>query len=197
MFRVAFACLAACLLAAPAAPAAAGSRQALETLSGTYASAAPEPWGPGAWGTRSFAFEGGRWSLTFTLALDPRMEAKVFSFRTFGPYRVLAPVAGATHAADFGEERKFVTLHAADPALVAAFGLGGCGLVPGVEKDISEAGCARWKPVATCGTDHDLLAMDGQGRLFFGERPRDNDMCTPDRRPAALFPHPLLRATAQ
>ena len=34
-------------------------------------------------------------------------------------------------------------------------------------------------------------------RLFFGERPRDNDMCTPDRRPAALFPHPLLRATAQ
>lgn len=194
MIRTAFICLAACLLAAPAA---AGSRAALEGLSGTYASAAPEPWGPGAWGTRSFTFEGGRWGLTFTLALDPRMEAKVFSFRTLGPYRVLEPVAGGAHAADFGEERKFVTLHTPDPRLVQAFGLAGCGLVPGVEKDISEAGCARWKPVATCGTDHDLLAMDGQGRLFFGVRPQDNDMCTPDRRPAALFPHPLLRAAAR
>jgi hypothetical protein len=132
--------------------------------------------------------------MTFTLALDPGMQARVFSFRTLGPYAVGAPssVAGAYEAV-FGEERKFVTLHATDPKLVAAFGLAGCGLVAGVEADISAQGCARWKPVAQCGEDHDLLALDAQGRLFFGQRPQDNDMCTPDRRPAALFPHPVVR----
>lgn len=191
VIRLVLVLLAACLLAPPAT---AGSREALEALSGTYASAAPEPWGPGAWGTRRFTFDGGRWGLTFTLALDPRMEARVFSFRTLGAYAVgtQAAVPGA-HAAVFGEERKFVTLHTADPKLAAAFGLAACGLVPGVEKDISQDGCARWKPVAQCGEDHDLLMLDGQGRLFFGQRPQDNDMCTSARRPGALFPHPVVR----
>jgi hypothetical protein len=40
--------------------------------------------------------------------------------------------------------------------------------------------------VADCGTDHDLLALDATG-LRFGQRPMDNDMCTPDRRPTALL----------
>jgi len=53
--------------------------------------------------------------------------------------------------------------------------------------DISERGCAGWKPVADCAEDHDLLALGPQG-LQFGVRPRDNDMCTPDRRPTALLP---------
>jgi hypothetical protein len=42
--------------------------------------------------------------------------------------------------------------------------------------------------VAECPTDHDLLAMVDDGRLAFGVRPKDNDMCTPDKRPRALTP---------
>ncbi len=163
--------------------------QALRTLSGRYASEAPEPW-YGAWGTRVFTFGEGRWSLDFTLALDPAMQRGVFRFRTGGGYALGAPsraVPGAFEAV-FLEEVKLVTLLSVDPAIAAAFGLAACGLRPGVETDVSARGCAAWAPVADCGEDHDLLALDPDGGLRFGVRPRDNDMCTADRRPTALLP---------
>ena len=170
-----------------------GTQHALETLSGVYASAAPEFW-YGSWGTRHFAFENGRWELNFTHALDPNMEKKTFRFRTLGPYRIAGPVAsvpGGFHGV-FGEAQKFVTLLTDDPAIVAAMGLAACGLKLNVETDISASGCAHWKPVAQCGEDHDLVALDGD-RLWFGVRPRDNDMCTPDKRPTALLEPPVVK----
>ena len=169
-------------------------RVALERLSGTYASSAPERWGE-AWGTREFSFERGAWSLRFVLALDPQMAMPVFEFRTHGPYQVLAAsrqVPGAFDAVFF-EDAKYVTLRTADAKLAAAFGLAGCGLTPGVEKDISMAGCAAWKPVAQCREDHDLLALAADGGLHFGVRPRDNDMCAAGKRPAALLPAVIKR----
>ena len=163
-------------------------REALEGLSGRYASAAPEPW-YGGHGLRDFSFGEGRWSLVFTHALDPEMRRPSFAFRTFGPYRVGAPSAAVPGAfeAVFTEERKLVTLLTDDPRVIAAFGFAGCGLRPGVEVDVSERGCAGWRPVAACAEDHDLLALDARG-LHFGVRPRDNDMCTAERRPTALLP---------
>lgn len=170
-----------------------GTLHALETLSGVYASAAPESW-YGSWGTRHFAFENGRWELNFTHALDPNMEKKTFRFRTLGPYRVagsVASVPGSFHAV-FVEAQKFVTLLTDDPAIVAAMGLAACGLKLNVEIDISQTGCGHWKPVAQCSEDHDLVALDGD-RLWFGVRPRDNDMCTPDKRPTALLEPPVVK----
>jgi len=169
------------------------TQQALETLSGVYASAAPESC-YGSWGTRHFAFDKGRWELNFTHALDPNMEKKTFRFRTLGPYRIAGPVAevpGSFHGV-FGEVQKFVTLLTDDPAIVAAMGLAACGLKLNVETDISETGCGPWRPVAQCGEDHDLVALDGD-RLWFGVRPRDNDMCTPDKRPTALLEPPVVK----
>ena len=165
---------------------------ALRTLSGTYASAAPEPW-YGGYGTREFTFGGGRWELVFTHALDPGMERKTFQFITEGPYAVGDPVAAVPGAfeGDFTEEVKKVRLLMEDPETIAAFGMAGCGLIAGEVVDISETGCANWKPVAECGVDHDLLAMDGAG-IYFGVRPADNDMCTPDRRPTKLL-MPVVR----
>jgi hypothetical protein len=164
----------------------------LEALSGVYASTAPEPW-YGGFGTRRFEFQSGSWSLVFEHALDEKMERKTFRFRTFGPYRIgekSASVAGA-YEAIFGERQKLVTLLTDDPGIVANFGFAACGLHLGVEVDVSVKGCAGWKPVAVCGEDHDLLALEG-ARLYFGVRPRDNDMCTPDKRPTALL-GPVLR----
>ena len=181
---------AACAALALAAPAAAdgfADRETLQTLDGAYASAAPEPW-YGGYGTRAFSFGDGRWSLVFTHALDPEMRMPTFQFITEGPYAVgpaSATVPGAFEG-DFGEAVKRVRLLMEDPGTIAAFGMADCGLVPGEAVDISDTGCANWKTVAECGTDHDLLAMDADG-LYLGVRPADNDMCTPDKRPTALL----------
>lgn len=166
-------------------------RAALQALSGTWASPAPEPW-YGGFGTRRFTFSAGSWALEFRHALDPAMQRPTFTFRTHGPYAVQGPasVPGA-FAAVFFEDRKLVTLHTADAGLAAAMGLAGCGLVVGQEVDVSATGCGGWKPVAVCREDHDLLAPGAPGdttRLHFGVRPRDNDMCTAERRPTALLP---------
>lgn len=160
----------------------------LETANGTFRSAAPEPW-YGGYGTREFVFSDGQWSLIFTHALDPAMTQRTFVFRTGGPYEIRGPsrhVAGAYHGV-FHERYKHVTLLANDAALIRAMGLADCGLSHNMESDISDSGCGSWKPVAQCGEDHDLFAMDETG-VYFGVRPRDNDLCTADKLPKALLP---------
>lgn len=169
-----------------------GGREQLERLAGVYASSAPEQW-YGGYGTRHFSFDGGKWGLVFTHALDANMQNRTFQFRTEGPYEVGAPsaaVAGA-YEAIFFEDVKYVTLLTGDANIINAFGFAGCGLKYNVEVDISKTGCAGWKPVAECREDHDLLAISAVG-LHFGVRPRDNNLCTAERRPTALL-QPVVR----
>lgn len=164
-------------------------RKRLETLSGTYADPKPYAYGT-AWGHRTFTFDKGAWTLVFTLSLDPAQKMQVFQFRTVGTYTVGAKskaVPGAYEAV-FSEDHKYLTLKTEDQKLASAFGFADCKLTPNLERDISETGCAAWKPVRLCPADHDLLFLDAQGGLSFGERPRDNDMCTPDKRPKKLTP---------
>ncbi|MEM9067810.1 MAG: hypothetical protein AAGE52_04865 [Myxococcota bacterium] len=161
----------------------------LQTLRGTYADQGSYGYGE-AFGQRTFTFEDGRWTLDFVLALDPALEQPVFRFRTHGTYEVLRPSANVDEAFDalFFEDAKYLTLETRDPALAEAFGLAACGLTPGVERDVSLEGCAGWRPVAECNEDHDLLSLTAEGGVRFGVRPRDNDMCTEDKRPTALTP---------
>lgn len=166
----------------------------LEVLDGTFTSVGAENWYRG-YGTRTFTFRNGTWSLDFVYALDPEMQTKVFEFHTGGPYKLLgasAAVDGAYEAV-FYEHTKAVTLRTADADLVAAMGMAGCRLTLDERTDISATGCAGWKPVSVCSEDHDLLAMDAAGKLFFGVRPPDNDMCTPGKRPKALLPAVVKR----
>lgn len=179
----------ACALLLTAAPLGAEPpRAALETLSGTYASPAPEPW-YGGHGIRHFTFQDGQWSLVFTHALDEGMQRPTFRFRTYGPYRIGAESAAVPGAFEgvFYEDAKFVTLLTTDANLIRAFGFSDCNLRPQEEVDISRTGCANWKPVAQCREDHDLIALDATG-LRFGVRRRDNDHCTAANRPTALLP---------
>jgi hypothetical protein len=162
------------------------SAEALASLSGTWASSAPEPW-YGGFGTREFVFTGGQWQLIFTHALDRDMTQRTFQFRTGGDYRVGAAGPEGSFATDFDEDWKHLTLFLTDPAMVTAFGMSECGLTANLEADISETGCAAWRPVEVCGTDHDILKVEGDA-MFFGVRPADNDMCSPDKRPTALLP---------
>ncbi|WP_111670989.1 hypothetical protein [Algoriphagus litoralis] len=161
----------------------------LENLTGTYADPMPYPYGE-AWGKRKFTFDKGKWTLVFTLSLDPDMKLKVFEFRTFGNYKLQRKSAMLpdTYEAVFYEEKKFVTLKTTDENLIHAFGFCPCNLSLDVEKDISLNGCSAWQSVKQCPGDYDLLSMDKEGKLYFGERPGDNDMCSPQRRPSKLSP---------
>ncbi len=164
-------------------------KEQLEELSGTYQDTAPYQYGT-AFGQRTFSFEKGKWTLVFTLGLDPTLQQKVFQFRTFGTYQVLdqSTTVPEAYNALFLEEKKFLTLLTEEPQLIEAFGFSDCQLAPGVEKDISLDGCALWAAVDICNEDHDLLALDAEGLLYFGLRPPDNNMCTADRRPTSLTP---------
>ncbi|MEM9987765.1 MAG: hypothetical protein AAF804_21965, partial [Bacteroidota bacterium] len=156
-------------------------------LSGTYADVEPFPY-DGAWASREFQFQDGKWSLVFTMGLDPKLENQAFRFRMFGRYEVQNPssvVAGAFETL-FWEDKILVTILTEDEAIVADFGLADCALGYQTETDISATGCAFWAPLTECNQDHDLVRMDKVGRLYFGERPDDNNMCTPDRRPTKL-----------
>jgi hypothetical protein len=161
----------------------------LETLSGTYADAKPYQYGK-AWGQRVFTFDKGKWTLVFTLSLDPGLRMQVFQFRTFGTYQVQDKSVRVpdTYNALFSEEKKFLTLKTNDENLIRAFGFSSCNLTKDKEQDISEAGCSGWKPVSVCSGDYDLLSLDKDGKLYFGNRPQDNDMCSPDKRPSSLTP---------
>ncbi|MGL4235346.1 hypothetical protein [Tabrizicola sp.] len=166
---------------------------ALSALQGTYESAGAEAW-YGGYGTREFVFANGTWSLTFIHALDPDMTLRTFQFRTGGTYKVGAAseaVPGAFRT-QFNEDWKHLTLLTPDAGLAEALGMGDCSLTVNLEADISATGCAAWRPVAVCGVDHDLFALDETG-LRFGVRPQDNDMCTEDKTPTALLPAVVKR----
>jgi hypothetical protein len=161
----------------------------LENLSGTYADAKPYAYGQ-AWGKRVFSFDKGKWTLHFTLALDPEMKMQVFQFRTFGTYKVQekSSKVADTYNAVFYEEKKLLTLKTNDENLIKAFGFAPCNMTINVEQDVSEKGCSGWKSVAECPGDYDLLSLDKKGKLYFGNRPQDNDMCSPEKRPTSLTP---------
>jgi hypothetical protein len=111
MTRLTATCLTAALtLATLIQPAAAETTyqgpEAITALNGTWASPASEDWGRGTFGTRSFTFADGTWSLDFALALDPGMNAKVFEFHTTGTYEVLARDRGRKGDAHGKDQQK-------------------------------------------------------------------------------------------
>lgn len=166
----------------------------LNALNGTYIDPIPYEYGQGVYGKREFTFKNGSWTLDFVLALDPKLNTKVFRFRTLGSYEILRPSANLPQAyeANFKEDKKFVTLLTQDKGLAQAFGLMSCSLAIGIEKDISKEGCSLWKSVKDCPIDHDLVKLDKDGKLYFGVRPKDNNMCKEEFRPTSLT-QPTIR----
>jgi len=162
----------------------------LENLNGTYADPQCVDCGQGIFGKREFTFKDGKWSLKFILALDPKLKNQIFVFRTVGTYTVLDKSKLVVDAYNglFIEDQKFVTSKTDIPDLIQGFGLAGCDLTKDVEKEISKSGCSLWKSVADCPEDHDLLKMNANGKLYFGVRPPDNDMCTEDKHSKSLTP---------
>jgi hypothetical protein len=144
---------------------------------------------------RHFTMTETDWTLHFNAFGDPGCSVKLFTARVEGAYTLVkdsGKVAGATEA-NFGFGRHSMTAYA--QPIADWFQGSQCGTKPwklGEEQETSGTGCVFFKPVAACGTDHDVVKVEGK-QLFFGQRPADNDMCTEDKRPTALTQVAVVR----
>ena len=145
----------------------------------------------------TFDLEATTWTLDYDTFGDAACASPFLTVHIDGPYEIGAPsaVEGA-HEARFGFDHKTVTPHG-DAAVSFLGSLGECGSgtwTDGVAGDVLTAGCLGLgqRPGSSCSADYDLVSLAADG-LHFGQRPTDNDMCTPERRPAALSPLALQR----
>ena len=146
------------------------------------------PQGDGTFARLDFDLGTETWGLDYRVNGDDACAAPLVTVRIEGSYALEGPasVEGAWNAV-FGFDTKTITPHA--QPLVEALDGAGCGSEPwavDVSQSIAE-GCAAFGqyPIATCGSDYDLVARDGD-TLRFGQRPADNDMCSLERRPTQL-----------
>lgn len=187
-------------LAALSAAACGGAKTAVkpQDLAGRWDSptceAIPNGDGSNSYVQRHFQLTESSWTLNLDAFGDARCQTKLFTARVAGPYTLVKDsdaVPGATEG-DFGFGERYLTAHV--QPLADAFAQSGCGTgtwTVGAEQAIPGA-CLFFKPIAQCGTDHDLVKVDGD-KLFFGQRPADNDMCVPGKRPAALAALPVVK----
>lgn len=130
------------------------------------------------------------WAVDYTVYGDVKGTSPFVTVHIEGPYEIGEPssvVAGAFDAR-FGITRKTLLPH---HAAAAAFLNGAGGKVQGFKAgealDITATGFAPFGqyPVSQVNADYDLVMLDGD-KLYFGERPADNDMGTPAKRPRSL-----------
>lgn len=166
-----------------------------DDLKGAWASPTCESIGNDTYLQRAFALTEERWSLTVNAFGDAQCQVKLFSARVGGPYTLEQDstlVEGATEARfDFDEQ--FMTPHM--QGLADAFQGSKCGSGTwkvGEEQSTAATGCLFFQPISACGSDYDIVKVDGTN-LFFGQRPADNNMCSADKRPSALAALPVVK----
>lgn len=138
------------------------------------------------------------WELDYVVHGDAACSVPLVTVHVEGAYELTAPslaVPGAWEAR-FGFDAKTITPHA-DPIRDYLASIEGCGAAEwqtGVAQDVYQTGCSGFGqyPRERCDADYDLVRLEG-GALSFGQRPADNDMCTPERRPTAISPVALAR----
>jgi hypothetical protein len=142
--------------------------------------------------TLDFTLSADRWSVDYATFGDAACSAAFLTVHIAGPYEITGPssVEGAREAR-FAFDEKTVTAHAEGAVgFLASLGeaCGGPGTWElGVARDVGAAGCPALgqRPIADCPADYDLVSVTAT-ELRFGDRPADNDMCSPERRPTAL-----------
>jgi hypothetical protein len=171
-----------------------------EQLAGHFVSEVCEPM-PQADGSvlyfgRDFTLGVGTWSIVGTIYGDDACSFPLLTLDIGGNFEVVGPAVGidGAHAANFDRSSIALTPHV--PDFVAWFDGEGCGEDPwavGVQQDVTADGCAFVPSAEACPVEHDLVALDGPDRLFFGQRPVAGDMCSPRTRPMALGEYAVAR----
>lgn len=130
------------------------------------------------------------WTLDYTTYGDAACASAFLTVHVEGTYALSreSGVPGAWEAR-FGFAKKTITPHSPAAAAFAA-SADACGageFAADKATDVSEQGCPGLGQyaVAKCDADFDLVSVDG-GSLRFGDRPKDNDMCTEAKRPTSL-----------
>jgi hypothetical protein len=164
-------------------------------LAGRYGSPClPSPQADGStqYNRLDFVLGEADWAVDFVVHADAACSTRLVTVHIDGPYELGSAREDlpGVHEGRFGFAHKTITPHV--QPLADALSSMGCGAAPwGVDQteDVLEGGCPAFGqyPLARCSADHDLVKLEG-GRLQFGARPADNDMCTPEKRPAALNP---------
>jgi hypothetical protein len=186
MFRFITALLAVPLLACGASS---GGAAPAPSLAGRWVSDTCEASGTNYF-KRDFTMTDTTWDLAFSIYGDATCGTKVLSVAIGGDYAIGDPssVVPGARQAEFRFTRR-TTTPLAQP-LVDLLTQSKCGSGAwsiGQTQDTLAAGCAPigQYPKDKCPSDNDVVKVDGT-RLYFGDRPADNDMCTPDKRPKAL-----------
>jgi hypothetical protein len=127
------------------------------------------------------------WKLDYVAFADASCATKNLTVHIEGGYELgkeSDKVAGAIEGRfDFGS--KTVTPHSEGAAAFLSQACGRGGFVANVAADLRD-GCAGLGayPVSSCPSDFDLVFLSGDV-LNFGARPKDNNMCAPEKRPIA------------
>lgn len=156
-------------------------------LAGGWASACTDP-GNGQAFRLVFDLTQTTWALDYEAFADAACATPSLTVHIEGGYELGAASAavpgGREGRFDFG--KKTVTPHNDGVAGFLAQACGREGFTAGTASDIS-VGCPGLGgyPVSECPSDYDVVLLDGEGKLHFGARPQDNNMCTPDKRPTA------------
>lgn len=175
------------------------TRVQTKELAGDWASASCEAIanadGSRSYVQRNFHLTEDAWALKLDAFGDEGCSFKLFTARVGGPYTLekdSEKVAGATEG-NFGFREQAFTAHVENLATVFANAKCGTGAWKvGEEQSTADTGCLFFRPTSACGTDHDVIKVEGN-QLFFGQRPADNDMCTADKRPTALGAVPVVK----
>lgn len=141
----------------------------------------------------AFDLDATTWKLDYRAFGDAACATPFLTVHIEGGYQLTgasAQVPGANEAR-FEFAVRTVTPHhdAAAQFLASSGGCGRAGFVAGVATDILEQGCAGLGayPRASCPAELDLAWREGS-TLRLGARPADGNLCSEERRPAALSP---------
>lgn len=156
-------------------------------IKGKWKSKTPEKAGEGAFAVRGFRLLDNLWQVDYTLYQDHELQKPVFLFQGEGSYEIEGPspkVKGAFNGI-FKISKKYLTLLTDDKDTVKNYGFDIYKLVKGQKMDISETGCSFLPPVNEYDKEYDIIKTDGN-ELYFGKRPKDNNITKPEKRPAEL-----------
>ncbi len=144
---------------------------------------------------RDYTFTSDAFRAVTTVYGDPVSNIKFYTATVDGTYKLVGEsdlVAGAT---DIDFTRVQITARPDSLAFVDIFMRSNCGDgMWGLEipQDVSDTGCLSFLPIGTCPVEYNIVKITGDS-LQLGVRPRDNDLCSPEKRPIELSTKALMR----
>ena len=153
----------------------------------------------GSFAQLTFDIKAAQWHLDYKSFADKDCKTGTMTTAIDGPWELTqaSKVGDGVYEAEFGFAQRSITPHM-EGAVKFLSGLKPCGgsaaFEVGTSKSIHADGCPNigMYPAEKCATDFDIATVK-DGMLFFGQRPKDNNMCTAEKRPTKLIQYGFKR----